>query len=671
MDRDAISRIDELREVIRLHDHKYYIDAAPEISDHAYDQLLQELAGLEQQYPMLVTPDSPTQRVGDQPVDHLEQVSHRLPMLSIENTYDLESLNKFQERVAGLLEGESIEWVVELKIDGVAASLVYENGLLVRGITRGNGAIGDDITHNIRTIQEVPLRLSGSHVPSLLEVRGEVYIANTDLVQLNQQQQEQDEPLYKNPRNAAAGCIRLLDPRICATRPLRMFCHGAGYCEGIEATDYWAFLAEIRELGLPCTPAVQRFDDFQQAQRYCESLSEQLHDFDFEVDGLVVKVNRFEQQERLGATAKSPRWVAAYKWEKYEAITRLEDITVQVGKTGTITPVAQLKPVELAGTTVSRASLHNADEIIRKDVRVGDVVVVEKAGKIIPHIVRVEKHERPEGLPPFQFPVACPECATALVKDEGGVYIRCPNQVCPAQLKERLSYFASRTAMNIEGLGEKLVDQLVGTGLVAGYGDLYRLTIEQVTALERMGETSARNLIREIARSKERGLAQLLNALSIRHVGTRVATILARQFGSMEKLQAVSVEDLSETDEIGEIIAESIHRFLHGDYGQQAVSELQQLGLAMASLEEVREEGLGVFAGKTVVVTGTLVQYTRNEVKRLIEQQGGRAASSVSGKTDYLLAGEQAGSKLTRAEELGVQVITEDQFAELLKSETS
>lgn len=671
MDRDAISRIDELREVIRLHDHKYYIDAAPEISDHAYDQLLQELAGLEQQYPMLVTPDSPTQRVGDQPVDHLEQVSHRLPMLSIENTYDLESLNKFQERVAGLLEGESIEWVVELKIDGVAASLVYENGLLVRGITRGNGAIGDDITHNIRTIQEVPLRLSGSHVPSLLEVRGEVYIANTDLVQLNQQQQEQDEPLYKNPRNAAAGCIRLLDPRICATRPLRMFCHGAGYCEGIEATDYWGFLGEIRELGLPCTPAVQRFDDFQQAQRYCESLSEQLHDFDFEVDGLVVKVNRFEQQERLGATAKSPRWVAAYKWEKYEAITRLEDITVQVGKTGAITPVAQLKPVELAGTTVSRASLHNADEIVRKDVRVGDVVVVEKAGKIIPHIVRVEKHERPEGLPPFQFPVDCPECATALVKDEGGVYIRCPNQACPAQLKERLSYFASRNAMNIEGLGEKLVDQLVGTGLVAGYGDLYRLTIEQVTALERMGETSARNLIREIARSKERGLAQLLNALSIRHVGTRVATILARQFGSMEKLQAVSVEDLSETDEIGEIIAESIHRFLHGDYGQQAVSELQQLGLAMASLEEVREEGLGVFAGKTVVVTGTLVQYTRNEVKRLIEQQGGRAASSVSGKTDYLLAGEQAGSKLTRAEELGVQVITEDQFAELLKSETS
>ena len=669
MDRDAISRIDELREVIRLHDHRYYIDAAPEISDHAYDQLLQELAGLEQQYPMLVTPDSPTQRVGDQPVDHLEQVSHRLPMLSIENTYDLEALNKFQERVAGLLEGETIEWVVELKIDGVAASLIYEDGVLVRGTTRGNGAIGDDITHNIRTIQEVPLRLSGSHVPSLLEVRGEVYIANTDLVQLNQQQQEQDEPLYKNPRNAAAGCIRLLDPRICATRPLRMFCHGAGYCEGTEATDYWAFLDEIRELGLPCTPAVQRFDDFQQAQHYCESLSEQLHEFDFEVDGLVVKVNRFDQQERLGATAKSPRWVAAYKWEKYEAVTLLEDITVQVGKTGAITPVAQLKPVELAGTTVSRASLHNADEIVRKDVRVGDVVVVEKAGKIIPHIVRVEKHERPEGLPAFQFPVDCPECSTALVKDEGGVYIRCPNQVCPAQLKERLSYFAGRNAMNIEGLGEKLVDQLVGTGLVAGYGDLYRLESEQVAALERMGETSSSNLIREIARSKDRGLAQLLNALSIRHVGTRVATILARQFGSMEKLQSASIEELAETDEIGEIIAESIHGFLHGDYGQQVVSDLQQLGLVMASLEEGNETGAGVLEGKTIVVTGTLVQYTRNDVKRLIEQHGGRAASSVSGKTDYVLAGEQAGSKLTRAEELGVQVITEDQFADLLKAE--
>jgi DNA ligase (NAD+) len=331
--------------------------------------------------------------------------------------------------------------------------------------------------------------------------------------------------------------------------------------------------------------------------------------------------------------------------------------------------VAQLKPVELAGTTVSRASLHNADEIVRKDVRVGDVVVVEKAGKIIPHIVRVEKHERPEGLPAFQFPVDCPECSTALVKDEGGVYIRCPNQVCPAQLKERLSYFAGRNAMNIEGLGEKLVDQLVGTGLVAGYGDLYRLESEQVAALERMGETSSSNLIREIARSKDRGLAQLLNALSIRHVGTRVATILARQFGSMEKLQSASIEELAETDEIGEIIAESIHGFLHGDYGQQVVSDLQQLGLVMASLEEGNEAGAGVLEGKTIVVTGTLVQYTRNDVKRLIEQHGGRAASSVSGKTDYVLAGEQAGSKLTRAEELGVQVITEDQFADLLKAE--
>lgn len=671
MDRDAVNRIKELRETIRLHDRKYYIEAAPEISDHAYDQLMQELEQCEQQYPELVTPDSPTQRVGEQPVDHLQQFPHRLPMLSIENTYDLEALNKFQGRVSGLLEGEQIEWVVELKIDGVAASLIYEDGLLVRGTTRGNGTVGDDITHNLRTICGLPLRLSGKHIPPLLEVRGEVYIANSDLVQLNERQQEQGEPLYKNPRNAAAGCIRLLDPRICATRPLRIFCHGVGHCEGISAGDYWSFLTEIRELGLPCTPAVKCFDDFTNAQQYCETLSEQLHEFDFEVDGLVVKVNQFEQRERLGATAKSPRWVAAYKWEKYEAITRLEDITVQVGKTGTITPVAQLKPVELAGTTVSRASLHNADEIARKDVRIGDEVVVEKAGKIIPHIVRVEKHKRQQDLPPFAFPVACPECSTALVKDEGGVYIRCPNQQCPAQLKERLSYFASRNAMHIEGLGDKLVVQLVETGLVTGYGDLYRLTAQQLTELERMGETSAANLLEGIETSKDRGLARLLNALSIRHVGARVATILARTFGSMEKLQQVEVVELSETDEIGQIIAESIHGFLHSDYGERTVKDLQELGVMMTTADDGTEGGSTVFADKIFVVTGTLVQYTRQEVKQLIEQHGGRAASTVSGKTDYLLAGENAGSKLTKAQQLGVAVISEDEFRNLLAGETT
>ena len=371
----------------------------------------------------------------------------------------------------------------------------------------------------------------------------------------------------------------------------------------------------------------------------------------------------------MGATAKSPRWVAAYKWEKYEAITRLEAITVQVGKTGAITPVAQLKPVELAGTTVSRASLHNADEIARKDVRVGDVVVVEKAGKIIPHIVRVEKHERQQELPPFAFPVTCPECATALVKDEGGVYIRCPNQECPAQLKERLCYFASRNAMHIEGLGDKLVVQLVETGLVASYGDLYRLTAQQLTGLERMGETSATNLLAGVEASKSHGLARLLNALSIRHVGRRVAAILAKTFGSMEKLQQVEVAELSETDEIGQIIAESIHGFLQSDYGKRTVTDLQELGVMMTNAEDDVEGGSTIFVDKVFVVTGTLVEYTRQEVKQLIEQHGGRAASTVSGKTDYVLAGEKAGSKLAKAQQLGVTVITEQQFGKLLDGE--
>ena len=437
--------------------------------------------------------------------------------------------------------------MVELKVDGVAVSLVYEDGLLVRGVTRGNGRIGDDITHNVRTIRDVPLRLHGRHVPPLLEVRGEIYMTNSDLVRLNEQQKAEGEPLFANTRNVTAGSIRQLDPRICAERRLRFFCHSVGYAEGLKARTHMEFLDEMQGYGLPVTPEVACFESFDAAVDHCEELIERLHELDFEIDGLVLKVNRFDQRERLGSTSKSPRWVIAYKFEKYEATTRLREIRVQVGKTGAITPVADLEPVELAGTIVSHASLHNADEIERKDVRPGDVVVVEKAGKIIPHVVRVEKSEREHALRKFVFPTACPECGTKLVKDEGGVYIRCPNPQCPAQVKERIRYFAGRNAMDIEGLGDKLVDQLVGQGLVAGYGDLYRLTLEQLMGLERMGRKSSENLLAGIAASKDRGLARLLNGLSIRHVGTRVAAVLAEQFGSMDALWRPSVEELSDT----------------------------------------------------------------------------------------------------------------------------
>lgn len=667
MPTDTAAEIARLRDEIRCHDRKYYVEAAPDISDLEYDKLIQRLKKLEAEHPKLVTPDSPTQRIGDRPVEGLTPFDHRVPMLSIENTYSLDDLKKYGERVTKLLPGEAVEWVVELKVDGVAVSLIYENGLLSHGVTRGNGRTGDDITHNVRTIKDIPLRLVGKSVPPLLEVRGEIYMTNSDLVLLNELQQKRGEASFANTRNVTAGSVRQLDPRICAERRLRFFCHSVGDTAGLKAKTHMEFLDELRGHGLPPTPHVECFPSFEAAVAHCEELVERLHELDFEIDGLVLKVNRFDQRERLGSTSKSPRWVIAYKFEKYEATTRLNEIRVQVGKTGTITPVADLEPVELAGTTVSRASLHNADEIERKDVRPGDMVVVEKAGKIIPHIVRVEKHLRKGDLPKFTFPTKCPECGRKLVKDEGGVYIRCPNVECPAQLKERIRYFASRNAMDIEGLGDKLVDQLVTDKLIRNYGDLYRLEARQdrLLNMERLGRKSVDNLLDGVEASKNRGLARLLNALTIRHVGARVAAVLAERFSTMDTLVAASVEQLSETNEIGPIIAQSVFDFLHGDFGVETITDLKSVGIKMEST--ARAGGARSLEGKTLVVTGTLTKYGRDEIEELITQHGGHAASSVSKNTDYLVAGEKAGSKLAKAGQLGVKVISEDEFERLLQ----
>ncbi len=563
------------------------------------------------------------------------------------------------------MPGEQIAWVVELKIDGVAVSVTYERGQMVQAATRGDGRTGDDITHNMRTVIDAPLRLSDKP-PAVLEVRGEIYMTNADLVRLNEAQTKRGEPLYANTRNCAAGSIRLLDPRLAARRRLRLFCHGVGYVEGLKAKNHMDFLAELRRYGLPPTPHVECFDDFEAAVAHCEELIERLHELDFEVDGLVLKVNDFAQRERLGSTSKSPRWTIAYKFEKYEATTKLLDIRVQVGKAGTITPVADLEPVELAGTVVKRASLHNADEIERKDVRIGDTVVVEKAGKIIPHIVRVEKHERHGHPRKFVFPTHCPECNTTLVQDSGGVYIRCPNSECPAQIKERLRYFASRNAMDIEGLGDKLVDQLVATGAVRSYGDLYRLNLDTLVNLERMGQKSSESLLAAIETSKSRGLTRLLNALSIRHVGARVAAVLAEHFQSMARLEQAGVAELAEIQEIGPVIADSVHSFLHGHFGRRTIEDLTSLGLKMSAPHAPRRAA-GEIAGKTFVVTGTLEKYGRDEIEELITQLGGRAASSVSKNTDYVVAGEKAGSKLAKARELKIPVLSEREFEALLK----
>jgi DNA ligase (NAD+) len=661
---DAKREIEILRAQIRHHDRKYYVEAAPEISDLEYDRLLQRLEKLEKAHPELVTPDSPTQRVGGEPVDELHSVEHAIPMLSIENTYDEESLRAFAKRTEEALAGERIEWVVELKIDGVAASVIYENGLLTRAATRGDGRVGDDVTHNIRTVHGVPLRLESDRPPKLLEIRGEVYMVNSDLVRLNQRQQEIGEKIYANTRNVTAGSIRLLDPRECAQRNLRIFCHGTGLCEGLEVDNHMDFLAAIGRLGLPPTPLVKCLDDFEKVVEHCRYLTEHLYELDFEVDGLVIKLNRFEQRERLGARSKSPRWLIAYKWEKYEATTRLNSIEVQVGKTGTITPVAHLEPVLLAETTVSRASLHNAEEIQRKDIRVGDTVVVEKAGKVIPHIVRVEPQLRPADSQPFAFPTKCPECATGLVKDEGGVYIRCPNQDCPAQVRQRIRFFATRNAMDIEGLGDKIVDQLVSTGLVKSYGDLYRLSVDQLAELERMGKKSAERLVAGIAASRERGLARLLTGLAIRHVGETVAAALAKKFRSLDSLVAASIEQLTATEDVGETIAQSVYGYLHGVYGAKVVADLKQLGV---KTEAEASEALGdQLSGKTFVITGTLAKHSRDEIEALIEKYGGKASSSVSKKTHFLIAGEDAGSKLAKARELGVTVISEADFEAMI-----
>ncbi len=968
MPSDPNAQIARLRDEIRHHDRKYYVEAAPEISDLDYDRLMERLVRLEAEHPELVTADSPTQRIGDQPVEGLQQVEHRLPMLSIDNTYSIEELRKYGDRAAKLLPDEPIEWVVELKIDGVAVSLLYENGLLMRGLTRGNGRVGDDITHNIRTMPGIPLRLDGDRPPPALEVRGEIYMANSDLVLLNEAQKQAGEPPYANTRNVTAGSIRLLDPRICAARRLRLFCHGVGYVEGLRAETHMEFLDELRQYGLPATPMVERFDSFEAAVEHCESLIERLHELDFEIDGLVLKVNRFDQRERLGSTSKSPRWLIAYKFEKYEATTRLNGIRVQVGKTGAITPVADLEPVELAGTTVSRASLHNADEIQRKDVREGDVVVVEKAGKIIPHIVRVEKHLRKGSLPEFVFPTKCPECDTWLIVDEGqyflgpdalaerlehylkplpakhpqnitglgpmrisrlialkllrsyadlfrlksqdimsvayqqkkdglrverkdpkgseeilgqlnasrewglervllglaiqyvgpwtasrlarefgsinrlraasvsrlasvegiapivaesvadflqsdfgttaidelkavgvtmrstgaleteGVIRLCLNPDCPAKLRERLKFFVHRSAMDIDGIGDELVDKLISSKLVTRYGDLYRLreedltklqwvypwgsdlakevvqaiqksnhiqkskqekltsraqkplfstegseevteqvrhlaatmkiknlgptrveqlvaeglvrttedfyrlTVDQLSTLERtvkMSLKEARNLLGNIEESKQQGLARLLNALSIRHAGVNVANSLSEHFGSMDALMAADLRELSaavqklttesqakkpETEDAGKkretgIIARGVYDYLHSDYGSETINDLRSVGVKMESTA-LAPEGPLPLAGKTLVITGTLTKYTRDEINELITTHGGRASSSVSKKTDYVVAGEKAGSKLAKAQKLGVPVVSEEEFDQLINRTT-
>ena len=669
MSASAESNIELLRKQIRHHDRKYYVEARPEITDLEYDLLLTRLRHIEEQHPERITPDSPTQRVGGEPVDELVSVHHRLPMLSIDNTYSAAELTAWGLRVEKLLPKEPIEWVLELKIDGVALSLTYQDGHLVLASTRGNGLVGDDITHNIRTIPAVPLVLAIDSPPESIEVRGEVYMTNSDLVSLNEQQAKQGLAPFANTRNVAAGSIRLLDPRQCAERPLRFFCHGVGDSTGLGLRSQSSLLAWAEQAGLPVAPCTQSFSSLDALIARGGELIEELHALDFEVDGFVVKVDRFEQQQALGFTAKSPRWAIAWKFEKFEATTKLVRIRVQVGRGGTVTPVADLEPVELAGTIVRRASLHNAVEVARKDVREGDVLVVEKAGKVIPHVVRVEKHLRTESLKPWSPPLVCPECNTTLTREPKGVFIRCPNDDCPARCRERLKFFASRGAMDIDGLGDTLVEQLVATGLVRDFSDLYSLTLQSLEPLERMGKKSAQSLLISIDKSRQRGLTRVLNAIGIRHVGPRVATLLCERFPSIDSLRSATQEDLAAVLEIGPVIAAGVHEWLGSAYGQRVIEGLSKAGVSLQAIESQRALG-NALLGRTIVVTGTLVGFSRPEAEEAIRRAGGRAASSVSKKTDFVVAGAEAGSKLASAQKLGVAVIDEEQFRALVTGDT-
>jgi DNA ligase (NAD+) len=661
-------RAEELRRQIDHHNYLYYVEAKPEISDRDFDRLLEELRKIEEAHPELRTPDSPTQRVGGAPIEGFVSVTHRVPMLSIDNTYSADELREFDRRVRKLVPGGKIEYVVELKIDGVAISLTYEEGLFTVGATRGDGERGDDVTHNLKTIREVPLRLRAKNPPALFEARGEVYMTRAELARINKDRAAKNLEPFANPRNSTAGTLKMLDPRQCAERRLQLFTYGLGAVEGVVLKTHRESLDLLRKYGFPVNSHIETFDSIDAVVAYCNSWDKRRHDLPYETDGMVIKVNDFDQHRRMGTTSKFPRWVVAYKFAAEQAMTKLLSIHLQVGRTGTLTPVAHLEPVKLAGTTVKRASLHNADEIARKDIRVGDMVVVEKAGEIIPYVIRSEPEARTGDEKVFHFPSKCPVCGSPVVRDKGSAFYRCTSDDCAGKLKEHLLFFAHRNAMRIEGLGDALVEQLVDNALVRSIPDLFRLSKDKLLELERMGEKSADNLLAQIEASKSRGLARVLAGLGIRMVGESVAELLAHEFGSIDDLEKASKERLAQIEGIGPERAESIHQFFQSTAGKKVVADLRSLGVKLT--EDARPKpktgAAGDLTGMTFVVTGTLEKYSREEIEDLIKQLGGKTTGSVSKKTDYVVAGEKAGSKLEKARELGVKMLSEAEFEKMI-----
>ncbi len=664
-----ISEIEKLRDQIRHHDELYYVGNAPEISDREYDLLMEKLQKLEEANPELITADSPTQRVGGRPAEGFPEVVHTRQMLSLDNSYNIDELRAFDERCQRLAEGRKLEYVAELKIDGLSLSLQYEDGLLVRGVTRGDGRIGEDITQNARTIRSVPLRLrsQAKRIDSNLEVRGEVFIPRDVFERTNAEREELGEPRYMNPRNAAAGAIRQLDPRLVARRKLDMFAYDLLVNVRKPFPTHWEALDWLDAAGFRVNPHRKLCETIEEVIDFANEKEALRDDLGYEIDGLVVKVNSTSLQDEFGATSKAPRWAIAYKYPARQASTKVLDIFVSVGRTGAITPVALLEPVFLAGTTVARATLHNEDEIQRLGLKIGDWVMIEKSGEIIPKVLSVVTSKRDGTERKFKPPKNCPVCGGLISRPEGEVVARCVAADCTAQLMGRLLHFASRRAMRIEGLGDVLAEQLVAANLVKDVGDLYSLTLEQVAALPRMAKKSASNLLSQIEASKSRDLSNLIYALGIRHVGERTAGILAHELGSLDKLIEASVVELDAIPEIGLTVAESVRDWFDDEGNHALCDRLRAAGIRTEAERRGSVQADERFAGKQFVLTGTLVSFTRDEARALIEARGGRVNSSVSKKTDYVVAGEAAGSKLDKAQTLGVTVIDEEAFKDMLK----
>ncbi|MBU1291370.1 NAD-dependent DNA ligase LigA, partial [bacterium] len=661
---DVKKKIEELREKIRYHNYQYYVLDNPIVSDAEYDQLMKELIELEKKYPQYISPSSPTQRVGIEPVSEFVTVRHIAPMLSLANAFSPEELRAFDQRIKKLVPEQKLEYVVELKIDGLAVALVYENGIFIRGATRGDGVTGEEITSNLRTIKTIPLKLFGKDVPPHIEVYGEVYMKKSDFKKLNNERMKKEESLFANPRNAAAGSVRQLDPRITAQRHLDTFIYRGTFVEGHKFNNHMEVLNYLKEIGFKVNPHIKLCQDIEEAINYSQQWIEKKEELDYEIDGMVIKVNSLRMRGELGSTTRSPRWAIAYKFPAQQTTTKVRNIIVQVGRTGALTPVAVLDPVRISGSVVQRATLHNEDEIKRKDVRIGDIVLVQKAGEVIPEVVKVIKEKRTGKEMEFVMPSQCPVCGAKVFRPEGEVASRCNSLSCSAQIKERIRHFASRDAIDIEGLGPAIIDQLVENGLIKNVSDLYFLERDDLISLERMAEKSTDNLLEAIEKSKKKSLANLIYGLGIRYVGVHTSEVITRYYSTLDKFRKTNLEELIEINEIGPKIAESIILFFKEKENLAIIERLRSAGLNFGQEEEEmrKEKGAQILAGKQFVLTGTLKDFTRTQITEIISELGGRVTSSVSKKTNYVVVGEDPGSKYQKAQKIGVPIINEEEF---------